>query len=128
VRRLIQVFALLLVILAGSLPGLRLLGTATGGCCASVPGQPCPCRMPARSPGPDVPCGLAATAPAAILAAPCRQAQTRPARREPSPCPPSLLAVSRPALACPAPLARPGPALPPGPAPDRQTLLSVFRI
>jgi len=126
-RRFIQVFALLLVILAGSLPGLRLLGPAAAGCCgcAGVPEQPCPCRAPARSPGADVPCGLAAAAPAAILAAPCRQAQARPARREPSPCPPPLLAAVRQDPPAPA---RPGSASPPGPAPDRQSLLSVFRI
>lgn len=128
-RRSIQVLALLLMILAGSLPGLRLLGPAhVEPCCAD--GPQCPCRMPDRSPAPDAPCGLAATAPPALLAAPCRQAQVRPARTEPSPFPPACLArvAARLPLADPSCLARPGPTPPPVPSADRPALLSVFRI
>jgi hypothetical protein len=132
VRRCIQVFALLLVILSGSLAGLSLAGPAQSPCCgcAPVPAEPCPCRTPARAPGPTAPCGLAATAPAALLAAPCRQAQTRPLRAEPSPCPRILLARAGARLLRedPSVLARPGPTPPPGPALDRPALLSVFRI
>jgi len=128
VRRLIQVFALMLAILSGSLPGAYLLGPApSASCCGSMPTPECPCR-PARSPGPTAPCGLATTSPAAILAAPCRLAQTRPARPEPSPFPPVCpeRTAARLPLDDPSLLARPGPA--PGPGPDRHALLSVFRI
>ncbi len=131
-RRCIQIFTLLLAILSGSLAGLRLPGPEPDRCCgcAPMPAQPCPCRMPVRSPGPDAPCGLAATAPVAILADPCRQAQTRPLRREPSPCPQFLLAQtgSRLPRTDPSGLAHPGPTSPPGPTLDRPVLLSVFRI
>ena len=129
-RRLMQVVALVLAILSGSLPGLYLLGAGQAEpCCAMVPVGPCPCP-PTRSSGPTAPCGLATAAPIALLAAPCRQAQTRPARTEPSPLPPTWLArgAARPALADPSVLARPGPTPPPGPCPDRHALLSVFRI
>jgi len=127
VRRLIQVLALALVVLSGSMPGLYLLSASrTDPCCADMPGMPC---CPARSAGPTAPCGLATAAPVAALAAPCRQAQTRPPRTEPSPLPPAFLAPSaaRLALADPSLLARPGPP-PPGSCPDRHALLSVFRI
>jgi len=127
VRRMIQVLALLLVILTGSLPGLRLPGTAQAGRCCGADG--CPCRMPSRTPGPNAPCGAPATTPAALPAAPCQVAQARPAQSEPSPVPPAVLALAcRLTLAGPAVLARPGPAAPPGPRPDLQPLLSVFRI
>jgi hypothetical protein len=125
---LIQVFALMLAILSGSLPGLHLLGPAPSpSCCGKMPMPDCPCR-PSRSSGPNAPCGLATTAPAAILAAPCRQAQTRPVRPEPSPVPPASLerTAARLPLDDPSRLARPGPS--PGPGPDRHALLSVFRI
>jgi len=131
VRRLIQVLALVLVVLSGSLPGLYLLGsTRVEACCAGVPAEPCPCPMPARSSGPIAPCGLAAATPVAQAAAPSRQAQTRPARIEPSPLPLICLAWSaaRLPLADPSLLAHPGPTPPPGPCPDRHALLSVFRI
>ena len=131
-RRCIQIFALLLAILSGSLAGLRLPGPEPSPCCACapLPAQPCPCRMPVRAPGPAAPCGLTATAPVAILVAPCRQAQTRPLRREPSPCPQFLLAQTgaRMLRTDPSGLARPGPMSPPGPTLDRPVLLSVFRI
>jgi len=127
VRRMIQVLALLLVILTGSLPGLRLLGPAQAERCCGA--DACPCRMPARTPGSGAPCGAPATAPAALPSAPCQVAQARPARTEPSPVPPAVLALAcRLALAGPSVLARPGPAAPPGPRPDLQPLLSVFRI
>ena len=72
---------------------------------------------------------FAAAAPVARLAAPCRQAQTRPPRTEPSPLPPAFLTpnAARLVLADPSLLARPGPT-PPGSCPDRHALLSVFRI
>jgi hypothetical protein len=127
VRRLIQVFALLMMILAGSLPGLRLLGPARPeSCCANLPACPC---LPSRSPAPTAPCGLSVTAPVAVLAAPCRQAQVRPARTEPSPFPTACLArFARLPLTEPCGLARPGPTPPPSPTLDRPALLSVFRI
>ena len=127
-RKLIQVLALLVVILSGSLPGLRLLESAPAERCCGA--DACPCRMPARSPGPTAPCGVATTAPAALPAAPREVAQTSPARTEPSPIPAAVLAqlATRMRLADPSVLARPGPAAPPGPRPDRQPLLSVFRI
>jgi hypothetical protein len=124
VRRMIQVFALLMVILTGSLPGAYLLGAAhVEPCCATK--LDCPCPMPAHSPGPTAP-GLAATAPATVTA-PCLQAQIRPS--EPSPLPSTLAwSVARFPLAEPSVLARPGPTAPPGPTQDRHALLSVFRI
>lgn len=127
-RRMIQAIALLLAVLSGSLPGLYLLGQARSeSCCVTMP--ECPCR-PERSPGPRVPCAPAANAPAAILAAPCRAAQARAPRREPSPLPQAFLAqaAARFPLADPSVLARPGPCAPPGPCLDRPALLSVFRI
>lgn len=124
VRRMIQVMALLLAILSGSLPGLYLLGQARSeSCCATRSDCPCP---PSRTAGPRVPAGMAANAPAASLAAPSHRAQAE--RREPSPLPRTFLAqaAARLALADPSMLARPGPAASPGP--DRHALLSVFRI
>jgi hypothetical protein len=122
VRRLIQVFALLVVVLAGSLPGLYLLGPARPRpCCADMP---CPCPPPTRVPGPVAPCGLT-VAPVAVAVAPGEQAGPR---TEPSPLPPSWLAPSaaRLSLAGPGLLARPGP--PPGRGADHPAWLSVFRI
>ena len=126
-RRLIQVLAFLVVILSGSLPGVRLLGTSQAERCCGV--DACPCRMPARTPGPDAPCGVATTSPAAFLAAPCEAAQSHLPRTEPSPIPRTVLAQAATGmlLADPSVLARPGPTAP-GPSPDWQPLLSVFRI
>jgi hypothetical protein len=117
-RRFIQLLALVLAVLSGPLAGLRPAGPAPCPCCADAPARPCPC------PAPTVPGGLACPAPVALLAAPCRQAQARPARLEPSPCPVALLAAARPVLAGSA-LASPGP---PGRVLDRPTLLRTLRI
>jgi hypothetical protein len=119
---LLQVFALLLVVLAGSLPGLGLAGTArTEPCHCGMPAGTCPMRMPVRSPGP-APCGPAA--PVSLVSAPCRLAQAPDARKEPSPFPQAVCVRAVRLLASgPSRLARPGPARPLTPAE-----LSVFRI
>ena len=122
-RRLLQVFALLLVILAGSLPGLSLPAPAEP-CRCGMPVDACPMKMPVRSSG-SAPGGL--VAPVSLVTAACRlaQAPARDARREASPFPlaagtgAARLLASGPAL-----LARPGPH-PPLLTPAR---LSVFRI
>ena len=127
-RRFVQLMALVAMILAGSLPGLHLLTPArTPPCCAHMGGQPCPCRMPGRAPGPTAPCGMGLTAPA-LPTVLCRTAQAEGQRAEPSPCPGFVLAPARHLEGGPAVLARPGPASLRVPPPDRQALLAVFRI
>ncbi|MGA2079231.1 MAG: hypothetical protein ABSH53_01250 [Holophaga sp.] len=124
-RRFIQLMALLVMVLAGSLPGLHLLGPSwPAPCCAHMAGQPCPC--PSRAPGPTAPCGLGQTAPA-LLAAPALPAQAEARKAEPSPCPGFVLASAPRLEGDPAVLARPGPILRLPPL-DRQALLAVFRI
>jgi hypothetical protein len=110
------------MILTGSLPGLTLLAPARTATC-DCPG-PCPCRTPARSSAPAAP-GLVQAGVVSVAG----QVQTaRDLRREPSPCPEACLlrAAAQLAQATPALLPRPGPETPPGP--QRQALLSVFRI
>ena len=126
-RRFLQLMALLVMVLAGSLPGLRLLeSSGPMPCCVHMDGQPCPCRAPSRAPGPTAPCGLGLAAPA-VLAAPGLPAQAEARRAEPSPCPGFVLASGPRPDGDPAVLARPGATLRLPPL-DRQALLKVFRI
>ena len=122
-RRLIQVFALLLVILSG-LPGLGLPGSARPEpCSCGMPAGSCPMKMPERTSG-SAPC-TTGIIPVSLLAAPCRVAQAPDARREASPFPPAAFPRAARLLASgPSVLARPGP------TPPLLTLakLSVFRI
>ena len=130
-RRLLQVFALMLVILSGSLPGLRLLGSAKAApCTCGMPMDSCPMKAPERSSGPTAPCTLGAPATGFLYAAP-RQAPsaTRAERSEPLPwiqAPLPRAATRFLAAAGPAMLARPGP--PFQPCSSRLAKLSVFRI
>jgi hypothetical protein len=129
VRRLVQVFALLLVILTGSLPGLRLLGPAQAEPCGcGMPADTCPMKMPVRSPG-SVPCTPGPVAPASLPAAPqVAQAPAADARREPSPFPQaSRVSAARLLASGPSVLARPGPE-PPFQACPTLAQLSVLRI
>jgi len=125
---MVQVFALLLMVLAGSLPGLSLLAPARSETCGcGMPADTCPMKMPSRSPGP-APCNPATPAPVAALAAPCAVAQAADARREPSPFPQSsYVPATRFLAAGPSALARPGPVPPFEPCPTLAQL-SVFRI
>ncbi|MDR3670630.1 MAG: hypothetical protein P4L36_07295 [Holophaga sp.] len=124
-RRLFQVFALLLVILSGSMPGLTLpVAAQPEPCRCGMPMDSCPMKMPVRTG--SAPGGLAAPVSLVTAASRLAQAPAQDARREASPfpqaaCPSSAarLLASGPAL-----LARPGPTLTP-PTPAR---LSVFRI
>jgi hypothetical protein len=118
VRRLIQVFALLLVILSGSLAGLRLPSPAEP-CHCGMPMDTCPMKMPARS----APCGPG-LALASLPAALCRLAQAPDVRKEPSPFPPAVWSAPRLLASGPSVLARPGPV----PPLLTQARLSVFRI
>ena len=132
-RRTLQVIALLIAILCGSVPGLRLLGAATAGCrCGAVPMDSCPCRTPSRPSGTTAPCAPGGIAPVAALTSPCSAAQSavRPARSEPSPVPPALLAAGRGRFldAGPSLLARPGPVPLFDSGPDRLAKLSLLRI
>jgi len=137
VRRTLQVIALLAAILFGSVPGLRLLGSARPEpcpCCA-VPTGTCPCPMPDRAPGPATPCAPCA-APVAALAAPWAtqgsvlQAVVRAERTEPSPVPRYLLAAwgTRLPDSGPSTLARPSPVPPFDSGPARLAKLTLLRI
>ena len=131
-RRTLHVIALLIAILCGSIPGLRLLGSTRTEPCPCCAG---PCRMPERAPaapcGPAAPCHPGATAPVAALAAACSAVQTasRP-RTEPSPLPRFLLAAREGRFldAGPSVLARPGPVPPFDSGPTRLAKLSLLRI
>ena len=130
-RRMLQVVVLLLAILAGSLPGLRLLAAPRPETCdCGMPADNCPMKMPVRTPGsaPSSPCAPGAPAPVSLLSAPCRFAQAGERRLEPSPLPQGFLRpVTARLAAVPAVLPRPGPA-DPVPSSQRLALLSVFRI
>ena len=128
-RRFVQLMALVVMVLAGSMPGLHLLGPAhPHSCCASMP--QCPCPMPDRSPAPIAPCGLGANAPVVLPANPSEAAWKRQGSTEPVPFPRALQPRAAALLAASSPRipARPGPSLPPGSGPGRQAALSVFRI
>jgi len=130
-RRMLQVFALLLAVLAGSLPGLSLPGPARPEPCrCGMPMDTCPMKMPVRAPSPGNPCNAGATAPGFILAAPVRLAQAPRAElsREPSPFPRATFVSAVQLLAAgPSVLPRPGPVPPVQPCPSL-AMLSVFRI
>lgn len=129
-RRFVQLMVLVVMILAGSVPGLYLLGPSRPlACCASMDPKPCPCRDADRSPGPTAPCGPGMTIPAALLALPGAPSQARPGRREPAPFPRKHPAgiLARLRAAGPGLQPRPGPA-PPGGSGDLQARLTVFRI
>jgi len=135
-RRLIQVFALLAMVLTGSWPGVSLAATSKPmPCCADLPAGQCPRQRPAS--GPPTPCcptdtgrtpqtQVLATAVQAV--APATQAQAQ--RREPSPAPAFALAAEDARLVPEQLLARaqPGRAPPFARALERQARLSVFRI
>lgn len=131
---MLQVVVLLLAILAGSLPGLRLLAAPRPETCdCGMPTDSCPMKMPVRSPGsaPSSPCAPGAPAPVSLLTAPSQFAQAPERRLEPSPFPRgSVRPVAMMAAmlaAVPAVLPRPGPA-DPLPSSQRLAMLSVFRI
>jgi len=130
VRRLLQIVALLVVILTGSLPGLRLLAAEQPDACAcGMPMGSCPMKQPVRSTG-STPCAPGAPAPLALVAAPGQLAALAPAserRQEPSPFPRISVRMARFLAAGPAVLARPGP-VPLGSRAPSLAMLSVFRI
>ena len=129
-RRFVQLLALVVMILTGSVPGLYLLGPSRPmACCAFMGHKPCPCRSSDRSPGPAAPCGPGLRVPAALLAAPAALAPAGSAHREPAPFPQIRPAgtIARLLAADPGLQARPGPA-PPGLDRNPQAWLSLFRI